>query len=64
MAEGTTEIAPEGKEGTGHAVGEIQEGELLQSFDEHRNSLWVNQLFGENEQKFQEKSCGNVIFVL
>jgi hypothetical protein len=35
MAEGTAEIAPKGKQGAGHFIGKIQQGELLQAFDEH-----------------------------
>jgi hypothetical protein len=41
MAEGTAEVAPEGEEGAGHLLGEVQEGELLQTFDEHRGLLCV-----------------------
>ena len=39
MAEGTAEVAPEGEEGAGHLFVEIQQGELLQTFDEHRGLL-------------------------
>jgi hypothetical protein len=39
MAEGTAEVASEGEEGTGHLLGKIQQGELLQAFNEHSGLL-------------------------
>ena len=41
MAEGAAEVTPEGEDGAGHPFGEVQQGELLQAFDEHRGLLFA-----------------------